>query len=92
MFHSFFVEEIHRNVLRLLWYRDNDPSNSLIEYRIKVHVFGNRPSPAISNYNLHRTPEISVEKYESDVKDFIQKNFNVDVDLYPYHHHPKQLT
>lgn len=45
---------------------------------MKVHVFGNRPSPAIANYGLHKTAEISEEKYGSDVKDFIQKNFYVD--------------
>lgn len=45
---------------------------------MKVHVFGNRPSPAIANYGLHKTAEISVEKYGSDVKDCIQKNFYVD--------------
>lgn len=78
MFHSFLVEEKHRHFLRFFWYRDNNPSNSLIEYRMKVHVFGNRPSPAIANYGLHKTAEISVEKYGSDVKDFIQKNFYVD--------------
>lgn len=34
MFHSFLVEEKHRNYLRFFWYRDNDPSNSLIEYHM----------------------------------------------------------
>lgn len=63
MFHSSLVEEKHRNFLRLFWYRDNNPSNSLIEYRMKVHLFGNRPFPA----------EIGVEKYGSGVKDFIKK-------------------
>lgn len=73
MFHSFLVEEKHRYFLRFFWYRDNNPSNSLIEYHMKVRVFGNRPSPAIAKYGLHKTAEISVEKYGSDVKDFIQK-------------------
>lgn len=74
MFHSFLVEEKHRNYLRFFWYRDNDPSNSL---RVP-HVFGNRPSPATANYGLHKTAGISVQKYRSDMKDFIQKNFYVD--------------
>lgn len=78
MFHSSLVEEKHRNFLRLFWYRDNNPSNSLIEYRMKVHVFGNRPFPAFANYGLHKTAEISVEKYGSGVKTLLRKNFYVD--------------
>ena len=46
MFYTFHVKNEHRNFLRFLWYRDNDPSKDLIEYRMKVHVFGNSLSPA----------------------------------------------
>jgi hypothetical protein len=48
MFHCFIVQEDHRNDLRFLWYRNNDPEQNLIEYRMRVHVFGNSPSPAIA--------------------------------------------
>ena len=48
MFHCFIVQEDHRNYLRFLWYRNNDPEQNLIEYRMRVHVFGNSPSPAIA--------------------------------------------
>lgn len=42
MFHSFLVDEDHRDYLRFMWHRDNDIERPLITYRMKVHVFGNR--------------------------------------------------
>ena len=50
MFHCFLVREDHRNYLRFLWYRDNDVTKEIIDYRMKVHVFGNSPSPAVAIY------------------------------------------
>ncbi len=47
MFHCFLVHDDHRNFLRFLWHKDNDVNKQIIEYRMKVHVFGNRPSPAV---------------------------------------------
>lgn len=41
---------------------------------MNIHVFGNSPSPAVATYGLRR----AVENAESDVKDFIYKNFFVD--------------
>ena len=48
MFYCFNVSEDHINYLRFLWYKDL--SNSLVEYRMCVQVFGNSPSPAIVTY------------------------------------------
>lgn len=42
---------------------------------MNVHIFGNRPSTAFAKYGLHKTAEISVEKYGSDVKDLFRKTF-----------------
>ncbi|XP_061166266.1 uncharacterized protein LOC133175165 [Saccostrea echinata] len=78
MFYSFTVRESHRNFLRFLWYEDNDFDKDIIEYRMRVHVFGNKPSPAIANYALQRTAEIASETYGEDVKKFVQRNFYVD--------------
>lgn len=41
MFHSFIAQEDHRNFLRFLWFKDNNTSKDIIEYRMRVHVFGN---------------------------------------------------
>ena len=42
MFHQFVVAEKHRDLLRFLWWLDGDPSKDVIDYRIKVHLFGAR--------------------------------------------------
>lgn len=52
MFHSFIVKEEDRDFLRFLWFKENDTSKEIIEYRMRVHVFGNSPSPAVAIYGL----------------------------------------
>lgn len=74
MFHNFLVALEHRDYIRFLWHEDNDLSKPLIDYHMNVHVFGNSPSPAVATYGLRK----AVEKAESDVQDFIYKNFYVD--------------
>ncbi len=54
MFHCFTVKEDHRDYLRFLWFRENDLDKDVIECRMKVHVFGNSPSPAVVIYGLHQ--------------------------------------
>lgn len=55
MFHSFLVREEDRNFLR--WFKDNDIHKDIIEYRMKVHVSGNSPSPAAAIYSLKRSAQ-----------------------------------
>lgn len=55
MFHSFLVREDHRDFLRFLWFRNHQLDDEIVEYRMKVHVFGNCPSPAVAIYGLKRT-------------------------------------
>lgn len=62
-FYSFTVREDHRSYLRFLWYRDNNFEKDLIEYRMRVHLFGNKPSPSIANYALHKTAEVASFSY-----------------------------
>ena len=54
IFHSFKVKKEHRDFLRFLWYKDNDPTAKIIEYRMKVHIFGNTSSPAVANHRRSR--------------------------------------
>ena len=58
MFHSFRVKEEHRDPLRFLWYKDNDPNGEITEYRIKVHIIRNTSSPAVANHGLRKTAEV----------------------------------
>ncbi|KAJ8356530.1 hypothetical protein SKAU_G00193240 [Synaphobranchus kaupii] len=50
MFYCFVVREDHRDYLRYFWYEDNDVNKNMVEYQMKVHVFGNSPSPAVAIY------------------------------------------
>lgn len=74
MFHNFRVDESDRNYLRFLWHQGNDFEMPLEEFRMRVHVFGNSPSPTVATYGLRR----SVIDAEPDVKNFVFHNFYVD--------------
>nr|XP_055056164.1 uncharacterized protein LOC129440699 [Misgurnus anguillicaudatus] len=78
MFHCFVVREDHRNFLCFLWYRNNDLENEVVEFRMRVHVFGNSPSPAVAMYGLKKAALEGEKEHGSDVKQFIERNFYVD--------------
>ncbi|XP_062614568.1 uncharacterized protein LOC134276324 [Saccostrea cucullata] len=78
MFHCFLVDERHRNFLRFFWYKDNDINNQLIEFRMRVHVFGNSPSPAVAVYCLRKAACANEDTFGPDVTDFVCLNFYVD--------------
>ncbi|XP_026005436.1 uncharacterized protein LOC113010547 [Astatotilapia calliptera] len=78
MFHSFVVREDHRNFLRFLWFKDNDITKEVVEYRMRVHVFGNRPSPAVATYGLRRAALHGEGEFGEGAKEFIHRNFYVD--------------
>ncbi|XP_020561773.1 uncharacterized protein LOC110015633 [Oryzias latipes] len=63
MFHCFLVRSDHRNYLRFLWHRDNDMSKEIIDYRMRVHVFGNSPSPSVAIYGLRKAIQEGGHKY-----------------------------
>ncbi|XP_041417427.1 uncharacterized protein LOC121393319 [Xenopus laevis] len=78
MFHCFIVREDHRNFLRFLWHRNNDINSEVMEYRMKVHVFGNSPSPAVATYGLRRTACEGKCEYGADAQHFVERDFYVD--------------
>ncbi len=78
MFHSFVVREDHRDFLRFFWYKDNNPNNEVIEYRMTVHVFGNTSSPAVATYGLRKTATIGELQHGHDAREFVEKDFYVD--------------
>lgn len=45
---------------------------------MKVHVFGNSPSPAMATYGLRKTADEAEEKYGKDMKQFVYFDFYVD--------------
>lgn len=54
MFYCFIVREDHRDFLRFLWFKNNDPSKQIVDYHMKRHVFGDSPSPAVTICGLQR--------------------------------------
>ena len=73
-FYSFRVHKEHCNFLRFMWYEDNDPEKSFIQYRMCVHVFGNSPSQAVATYGLQQT----IENSDPEVNKFVNKDVYVD--------------
>lgn len=78
MFHCFRVREDHRNCLRFLWYRDNNLSKDIVEYRMNVYIFGNSPSPAVAIYGLMRAAQEGARKHGADTLRFVERHFYVD--------------
>lgn len=78
MFYGFKVREDHRNYLRFLWYKDNNPNEEVVDYWMSVHVFGNSPSPAVATYGLRKAAEYGELEHGTDAKQFVFRNFYVD--------------
>lgn len=74
MFHCFLVHENHRNFLRFLWHEDNDLSKAVVDYCMRVHVFGNSPSPAVAFYGLRRAIAEGAQKYGADTVKFVERH------------------
>ena len=75
MFYSFCVHKDHRDYLRFVWHEDNDLSKELFDFRMKVHVFGNCPSPVVASCGLRKTADVAGETAGNDVKEYIYRNF-----------------
>ena len=52
MFHNFAVNPEHRDFLRFLWFKDNDINQSIVEYKMNVHLFGAVSSPGVATSGL----------------------------------------
>ncbi|XP_025754388.1 uncharacterized protein LOC106097728 isoform X2 [Oreochromis niloticus] len=78
MFYNFVVREDHRNYLRFLWFKNHDLDGEVQEFRMRVHVFGNCPSPSVAIYGLKRTAMEGEKEHGNDVREFIERHFYVD--------------
>lgn len=76
MFYCFVVKEEHRD-LRFLWFRDNNWDSDIVDYRMRMHVFGNTPSPAVAIYCLRRAAKEAESELSSDVRAFIERDFYI---------------
>ncbi|KAJ8369941.1 hypothetical protein SKAU_G00099690 [Synaphobranchus kaupii] len=78
MFHCFLVRQDHKDYRRFLWFRDNDITKDITEYRMKVHVFGNSPSPAVAIYGLRRAAQEGAQEHGADTQQFIERHLYID--------------
>ncbi|XP_049322874.1 uncharacterized protein LOC125782565 [Astyanax mexicanus] len=78
MFHCFIVRPEDRNFLRFFWFQDNNPNNQIVECRMRVHVFGNSPSPAVAIYGLRHAAQEEESEFGTDAKKFVERDFYVD--------------
>ena len=74
MLYNFRVHEKHRDNLRFFWFENNNFQKPLIQYRMKVHIFGNTQSRVTVSYGLRKASLLG----DNYVRDFVNKNFYVD--------------
>ena len=77
MFYAFRLYPKDKDFTRFFWWRNNDPSQEIIEFRVKVHVFGNTSSPALANIGLRYAANNNPVASDT-VKEFVTHNFYVD--------------
>lgn len=78
MFYCFEVSKDHQNFLHFLWHQDDDITKEVFEYWMKVHVFGNSPSPAMAINGLRRTIREGEPKHDADTVEFVERHFYDD--------------
>lgn len=74
MFHQVHVNPEHRDLLRFLWWEDND----LVDYRMTVHLFGATSSPSCANFALKQTTNDFEGEYSEQAANFMRNDFYVD--------------
>ena len=77
MLHQFYVAEQHRSLLHFLWWKEGDPKKELVEYRMKVHLFGAASSPGCANFGLKRAADEGEEDFGKDAANFIRRAFTL---------------
>lgn len=78
MFYQVKVPEEHRDVLRFLWWAEDDTSKEPQEYRMTVHLFGAASSPGCSNFALKTAADDNEESLGSAPAEFLRRDFYVD--------------
>ena len=77
MFHQVRIPLKDCDVLRFLWWSNNDTSSNPEEYQMMVHLFGAISSPSCANYALKKTAD-NRGRFDSHVINTLERNFYVD--------------
>ncbi|XP_063955602.1 uncharacterized protein LOC135154201 [Lytechinus pictus] len=77
MFFQFRVAEDDRDLLRFLWFQDNDINKEPVDYRMNVHLFGAASSPGCANYGLKYLARHCSNEFPLASR-FVERSFYVD--------------
>lgn len=75
MFYMVSLPKADRNFLRFLWFDEQNPLGDPVQYRMTVHLFGAKSSPAVANFALKKSVQNEIN---NDVKNIVLDAFYVD--------------
>ena len=78
MFHQVNVHCEDRDVLRFLWWPDNNLNAEPEEFQMTVHLFGAKSSPTCANFALRKTATDNADQFDEDAVGTVIPNFYVD--------------
>ena len=78
MFHQVSVKPGDRDLLRFLWFKDDDVDAQVVTYRLTVHLFAAKSSPACAHFTLEQTATKYKDDYGKEASEFVHRNFYVD--------------
>ena len=78
MFHQVLVNQTDRDVLRFLWWSNDDISCAPKIYRMVAHLFGGVWSPSCANFALKHTAQDNIDEYDEETVRTVDRNFYVD--------------
>lgn len=78
MYYQVKVPEEDTDLLRFLWWPEGDIEQTMVEYKMTVHLFGATSSPSCANYALKRTADDNRSKSSPEAVDTIHNNFYID--------------
>lgn len=78
MFYQVRIPLRDDSFLQFLWWKDGDPSKSVTEYQMVVHLFGATSLPSCANFCHRKTAEDWKGYFSEEIVNTVLKNFYVD--------------
>ena len=78
MYYQVKVPKEQQDFLRFLWWRNGDPHNDVVEYKMTVHVFGGASSGNCAAYALKRTAADNSVEVGQEAVNTLDRGFYVD--------------